>query len=101
MLYIGQLFSTFAWHVEDHYLYSINYSHAGAQKTWYGVPASDADRFENVVLSEVFGPAAAAARAQGLSEDEIRDRCLAAIIEKTTILSPEVLMKHGKPPLVP
>lgn len=54
MLYMGMLFATFAWHVEDQYLYSINYQHAGAAKTWYGVPASDADAFEEVAQQLVY-----------------------------------------------
>ena len=33
-LYFGALFSTFCWHVEDHFLYSVNYLHTGASKTW-------------------------------------------------------------------
>ncbi|CAK9309528.1 unnamed protein product [Citrullus colocynthis] len=49
MLYIGMLFSIFAWHVEDHLLYSINYHHCGASKTWYCIPGDAALRFENVV----------------------------------------------------
>ncbi|GLT80598.1 hypothetical protein SLA2020_520290 [Shorea laevis] len=54
MLYIGMLFSMFAWHVEDHYLYSINYQHCGASKTWYGVPGQAAFKFEKVVKEHVY-----------------------------------------------
>jgi histone demethylase JARID1 len=34
-LYIGMLFSSFCWHVEDHCFYSINYLH------WYANPPSN------------------------------------------------------------
>jgi len=39
-LYMGCLFSTFCWHNEDNYLYSINYHHSGAPKQWYGCPGT-------------------------------------------------------------
>lgn len=39
-VYFGNLFSTFCWHNEDNYLYSINYNHFGAPKLWYGVPGT-------------------------------------------------------------
>ncbi|KAH6802953.1 Transcription factor jumonji family protein / zinc finger family protein [Perilla frutescens var. frutescens] len=45
-LYIGMCFSSFCWHVEDHYMYSLNYMHWGAPKMWYGVPGSDAMKLE-------------------------------------------------------
>ncbi|CAG8517584.1 9381_t:CDS:2 [Paraglomus occultum] len=56
-LYVGMTFSAFCWHVEDHFTYSINYNHWGATKTWYGIPASEATKFENAakkLLPELF-----------------------------------------------
>lgn len=47
-LYIGMLFTTFCWHNEDNFLYSINYSHFGDDKQWYGVPSSETKAFEKV-----------------------------------------------------
>ena len=38
-LYFGALFATFCWHVEDHFLYSLNYLHTGAPKTWCACPS--------------------------------------------------------------
>lgn len=49
MVYIGMLFSWFAWHVEDHELHSLNYLHTGAPKTWYAVPGDAAPALEEVV----------------------------------------------------
>lgn len=48
-LYVGMAFSAFCWHNEDHYLYSINYLHAGSPKRWYGIPGAMAGKFETAV----------------------------------------------------
>lgn len=50
--YVGMVFSTFCWHNEDHYTYSINFQHWGETKTWYGIPGDDADKFEAAIKSE-------------------------------------------------
>ncbi len=47
-LYMGMLFSTFAWHNEDNFMYSISYLHKGAPKQWYGVPGCKDKKFEDV-----------------------------------------------------
>ena len=52
-LYLGMRFATFCWHVEDHFLCSLNYLHRGASKTWYGIPGGDAEAFENCARATV------------------------------------------------
>ncbi|XP_057979117.1 lysine-specific demethylase ELF6 isoform X2 [Malania oleifera] len=55
MVYIGMLFSWFAWHVEDHELHSLNFLHTGSPKTWYAVPGEYAFAFEEVIRTQVYG----------------------------------------------
>uniref|UniRef100_A0A6N2KI02 JmjC domain-containing protein n=1 Tax=Salix viminalis TaxID=40686 RepID=A0A6N2KI02_SALVM len=79
MVYIGMMFSWFAWHVEDHDLHSLNYMHMGAGKTWYGVPREAAVAFEEVVRVHGYG-------------GEINPLVTFSVLgEKTTVMSPELL----------
>ncbi|CAN6294130.1 unnamed protein product [Urochloa humidicola] len=87
MLYIGMLFSMFAWHVEDHYLYSINYHHCGAFKTWYGIPGDAAPGFERVASQYVYNKDILA----GDGEDAAFD----VLLGKTTMFPPNVLLDHN------
>ncbi|KAG0623807.1 hypothetical protein M758_3G203900 [Ceratodon purpureus] len=85
MVYIGMLFSWFAWHVEDHELHSLNYLHTGAPKTWYAVPGDAAPALEEVV------------RVQGYGCQLNAQDAFARLGEKTTVMSPEVLVAAGVP----
>jgi [histone H3]-trimethyl-L-lysine4 demethylase len=79
-LYVGMMFSTFCWHNEDHYCYSINYQHFGATKTWYGIPGSSADKFEEAMKSAV---------------PELFETQPDLLFQLVTMLSPERLVEEG------
>jgi hypothetical protein len=51
-LYFGMWRATFAWHVEDMDLFSINYIHFGAGKFWYAVPQARASALEQTMRGE-------------------------------------------------
>ncbi|KAK9059385.1 hypothetical protein SSX86_022005 [Deinandra increscens subsp. villosa] len=89
MLYIGMLFSMFAWHVEDHYLYSINYHHCGAAKTWYGVPGHAALDFEKVVRQKVYS--------NDILSADGEDGAFDVLLGKTTLFPPNILLQHNVP----
>ncbi|KAL2324820.1 hypothetical protein Fmac_023878 [Flemingia macrophylla] len=85
MVYIGMLFSWFAWHVEDHELHSMNFLHTGSSKTWYAVPGDYAFAFEEVIRTKGYGG----------NMDHLA--ALKLLGEKTTLLSPEVIVASGIP----
>ncbi|KAL8107642.1 lysine-specific demethylase JMJ13-like isoform X1 [Apium graveolens] len=89
MLYIGMLFSMFAWHVEDHYLYSMNYHHCGAAKTWYGIPGHAALDFEKVVREHIY--------AHDILSANGEDGAFDVLLGKTTMFPPDILLEHDVP----
>ena len=81
-LYFGMLFSSFCWHNEDNYLYSINYMHWGEGKVWYAVPGGATDKIEQAFrdsMPELFA-----------SSPDL-------LFHITTMLSPRILKEAGVP----
>lgn len=79
-MYVGMSFSTFCWHSEDHYTYSVNYQHLGDTKTWYGVPGKDAELFESSMKDIV---------------PELFEKQPDILSQLVTMMSPEALVQKG------
>ena len=81
-LYVGMCFSTFCWHVEDHWTPSINFLHWGEPKTWYGIPSSQAEKAENVMRQ---------------SAPELFQAQPDLLHHIVTTMNPNMLQAHGVP----
>lgn len=79
---VGEFGASFAWHVEDYDLGSINYLYAGASKVWYTIRQKDAAQFYKLI-STLYPKSDA--------------QCPSFIRHKTTIVSPELLTKSHIP----
>ena len=80
MLYIGTWRAMFAYHVEDMNLYSINYVHLGASKSWYSIPQKYKSRFENMAQAHFY--------------EDYRE-CHEFLRHKTKLFSPSQLKENG------
>ncbi|XP_077500831.1 lysine-specific demethylase 4C-like isoform X3 [Amblyomma americanum] len=81
-LYFGMWKTTFAWHTEDMDLYSINYLHFGAPKSWYCVPPEHGRRLERLAAGFFHSTA---------------QECSAFLRHKMTVISPQILRQYSIP----
>ncbi|KAF5401529.1 Lysine-specific demethylase 5D [Paragonimus heterotremus] len=80
--YVGMVFSSFCWHIEDHWSYSINFNHWGEPKTWYGVSRLHAEDFE---------------RAMWKHAPELFEQAPDLLHHITTNMNPNILQAEGVP----
>ena len=76
MLYFGAPRAFFAWHVEDANLYSINYLHCGAPKSWYALSPERSRDFERLAGDHFPGE---------------RNKCADFLRHKNTFLTPHLV----------
>mmetsp|Transcript_4477 Transcript_4477/g.13241 ORF Transcript_4477/g.13241 Transcript_4477/m.13241 type:complete len:456 (+) Transcript_4477:290-1657(+) len=76
MLYFGGPRAFFAWHIEDANLYSVNYLHCGAPKSWYALAPARARSFE---------------KRAGDWWREAREACRDFLRHKTSMVAPPLL----------
>ncbi|XP_054764398.2 lysine-specific demethylase 4A-like isoform X1 [Lytechinus pictus] len=81
-LYFGMWKTTFAWHTEDLDLYSINYLHYGAPKSWYAIPPEHGKRLERL--------------ATGFFPGNFKI-CSNFLRHKMSIIAPHILKKYSIP----
>ncbi|KAJ1521802.1 hypothetical protein ONE63_003437 [Megalurothrips usitatus] len=80
-LYVGAKHASFAWHVEDACLYSINYLHFGAPCVWFFVSPYDYKKFNDVAKLFPLDPG--------------HVTCSAVLMHKYLVISADLLQKYG------
>ena len=81
-VYFGMWKATFSWHSEDMDLYSINFVHHGAPKTWYCVPPKHGHLLEKA-CQDLF--------------PNVATWCSNFMRHKTCLVAPHVLDRYGVP----
>lgn len=76
-IYVGEYLTSFAAHVEDGDLYSVNYNHSGAAKIWYIIPGEEGEKLEKLIFNQT------------------SHICKLYIRHKSILVPPSVLKEHG------
>lgn len=88
-LFWSTVFTQFVFIYLQFSLFSINYHHIGAPKTWYGVPGQAAQQLEKVALDHVYS--------HDILSPDNEDGAFREIAQKTTMFPPSILLQLGVP----